>query len=235
MITAPSARLAVVPPDSREVMLVPDSQRPSSSPLRDRRYLDRGAHLRPGDFDSAASPHPRGRDLVCDLRRDRVPLRWPRGILGAGGYIVKPRGSCTRCGAGTGPARMIEIITPAGFEKYFIELAEATAAAGRRPDPSVTAPIAERFASHSISPRCPISSPATVCHRSGDVGSTFGMPATAERPRAGARVENSPWGLSATCPQAGDEPGRARRCSGAGSRVAHRCRRRLVRRSRGRG
>ena len=46
--------------------------------------------------------------------------------------------------AGTGPARMIEIITPAGFEKYFIELAEATAAAGRRPDPSVTAPIAER-------------------------------------------------------------------------------------------
>ena len=49
----------------------------------------------------------------------------------------------------------------------FIELAEATAAAGRRPDPSVTAPIAERF--HSISPRCPCSSPATVCDRSGDV------------------------------------------------------------------
>jgi hypothetical protein len=44
------------------------------------------------------------------------------------------------------PAQMIEIITPAGFEKYFIELAEATAAAGgRRPDPSVIAPIAERF------------------------------------------------------------------------------------------
>jgi hypothetical protein len=44
------------------------------------------------------------------------------------------------------PARMIEIISPAGFEKYFIALAEATAAAGgARPDPSVTAPIAERF------------------------------------------------------------------------------------------
>ena len=41
---------------------------------------------------------------------------------------------------------MIEIISPAGFEKYFMELAEATAAAGGvRPDPSVTAPIAERF------------------------------------------------------------------------------------------
>jgi hypothetical protein len=47
--------------------------------------------------------------------------------------------------AGTEPARMIEIVTPAGFEKYFIELAEATAAAGGRPDPSITAPIAERF------------------------------------------------------------------------------------------
>jgi hypothetical protein len=48
--------------------------------------------------------------------------------------------------AGDEPARMIEIISPAGFEKYFMELAEATAAGGGvRPDPSVTAPIAERF------------------------------------------------------------------------------------------
>jgi hypothetical protein len=35
--------------------------------------------------------------------------------------------------AGSEPARMIEIVSPAGFEKYFIELAEATAAAGGRP------------------------------------------------------------------------------------------------------
>jgi hypothetical protein len=40
---------------------------------------------------------------------------------------------------------MIEIITPAGFEKYFIALAEATAAAGGGPDPSVITPIAARF------------------------------------------------------------------------------------------
>jgi gentisate 1,2-dioxygenase len=66
--------------------------------------------------------------------------------LGAGGYIVKPRGEMhSMWNAGTEPARMIEIVTPAGFEKYFIELAEATAAAGGRPDPSITAPIAERF------------------------------------------------------------------------------------------
>jgi hypothetical protein len=47
--------------------------------------------------------------------------------------------------AGDQPARMIEIISPAGFEKYFIELAEATAAVRGRPDPSVMGPIAERF------------------------------------------------------------------------------------------
>lgn len=40
---------------------------------------------------------------------------------------------------------MIEIVSPGGFEDYFTELAEATAAAGRRPDPSVMGPIAERF------------------------------------------------------------------------------------------
>jgi hypothetical protein len=40
---------------------------------------------------------------------------------------------------------MIEIISPAGFERYFVELAEAVAAAGRVPDPSVMGAIAARF------------------------------------------------------------------------------------------
>ena len=65
--------------------------------------------------------------------------------LGAGGYIVKPRGSCTRCERRYWAGADGRDHHAAGFEKYFIELAEATAAAGRRPDPSVTAPIAERF------------------------------------------------------------------------------------------
>lgn len=66
--------------------------------------------------------------------------------LGAGGYIVKPRGELhSMWNAGAAPARMIEIVSPGGFEGYFIELAEATAAAGRRPDPSVIGAIAGRF------------------------------------------------------------------------------------------
>jgi len=46
-------------------------------------------------------------------------------VLGAGGYITKPRGEVhTMWNAGQTPARMIEIISPGGFEGFFRELAE---------------------------------------------------------------------------------------------------------------
>lgn len=49
-------------------------------------------------------------------------------VLGAGGYITKPRGELhTMWNAGPVPARMIEIISPAGFEHFFRELAEMLA------------------------------------------------------------------------------------------------------------
>ena len=41
-------------------------------------------------------------------------------MLGPGGYIVKPRGEVhAMWNAGLTPARMIEIISPAGFEELF--------------------------------------------------------------------------------------------------------------------
>jgi quercetin dioxygenase-like cupin family protein len=44
-------------------------------------------------------------------------------VLEAGGYITKPRGELhTMWNAGPEEARMIEIITPAGFERYFAEV-----------------------------------------------------------------------------------------------------------------
>jgi mannose-6-phosphate isomerase-like protein (cupin superfamily) len=50
-------------------------------------------------------------------------------VLGAGGYITKPRGELhAMWNAGTVPARMIEIISPAGFEHLFRELADLVAA-----------------------------------------------------------------------------------------------------------
>jgi quercetin dioxygenase-like cupin family protein len=46
-------------------------------------------------------------------------------VLGAGGYITKPRGELhAMWNAGKVPARMIEIISPAGFEHFFRELAD---------------------------------------------------------------------------------------------------------------
>jgi hypothetical protein len=47
--------------------------------------------------------------------------------------------------ASSEPARMIEIISPAGFERYFIELAEAIAAIGGQRDPAVMGEVAERY------------------------------------------------------------------------------------------
>ncbi|WP_053202074.1 cupin domain-containing protein [Jiangella muralis] len=49
-------------------------------------------------------------------------------VLGPGGYITKPRGEIhTMWNAGREPARMIEIITPAGFEHFFHSMAELVA------------------------------------------------------------------------------------------------------------
>jgi quercetin dioxygenase-like cupin family protein len=50
-------------------------------------------------------------------------------VLGAGGYITKPRGELhAMWNAGKVPARMIEIISPAGFESFFREMADLAAA-----------------------------------------------------------------------------------------------------------
>src|SRR5215210_9042346 len=49
-------------------------------------------------------------------------------VLGPGGYITKPRGELhAMWNAGTVPARMIEIISPAGFEIFFRDVAELAA------------------------------------------------------------------------------------------------------------
>jgi len=65
-------------------------------------------------------------------------------VLGPGGYITKPRGELhAMWNAGSTPARMIEIISPAGFEHFFREICEL-AAAGPADAADVTA-IADRY------------------------------------------------------------------------------------------
>ena len=65
-------------------------------------------------------------------------------ILEAGGYISKPRGELhTMWNAGTDEARMIEVITPAGFQRFFLELAEIFEAGP--PNPATLEPLAMSY------------------------------------------------------------------------------------------
>jgi hypothetical protein len=65
-------------------------------------------------------------------------------VLGAGGYITKPRGEMhTMWNAGPVPARMIEVISPAGFEVFFRDLSQLLA--NGPPPPDTVAEIAARY------------------------------------------------------------------------------------------
>ncbi|MGH3645982.1 MAG: cupin domain-containing protein [Micromonosporaceae bacterium] len=65
-------------------------------------------------------------------------------VLGPGGYVSKPRGELhAMWNAGSTPARMIEVISPAGFEHFFRELAEMVAS-GQVDFPMVSA-LATRY------------------------------------------------------------------------------------------
>jgi quercetin dioxygenase-like cupin family protein len=63
----------------------------------------------------------------------------------AGDLIFKPRGQWhTFWNAGDAPARILEIISPAGFERYFEELLDLLPKASP-PDPKAIASLAERY------------------------------------------------------------------------------------------
>lgn len=65
-------------------------------------------------------------------------------VLGAGGYIIKPRGQVhAMWNAGSTPARMIEIISPAGFEGFFREFADMNDAGSI--DVAEVAKLAKRY------------------------------------------------------------------------------------------
>lgn len=66
---------------------------------------------------------------------------------GPGAYALKPRGvPHTFWNPGPGSARIVEIISPAGFERYFDEIAEViSAAAGGEPDFARISEIAGRY------------------------------------------------------------------------------------------
>jgi quercetin dioxygenase-like cupin family protein len=65
-------------------------------------------------------------------------------VLGPGGYIIKPRGQIhAMWNAGSTPARMIEVISPAGFEGFFRELVSMSDVG--RPDAEAVGNVAARY------------------------------------------------------------------------------------------
>ena len=85
---------------------------------------------------------------------------------GPGDLIFKPRGQWhTFWNAGFEPARVLEIISPGGFESYFEQLSELLAA-GSPPDPEKVSVIADRFGLEL--------EPASIPRLTAEHGLTFG-------------------------------------------------------------
>lgn len=81
----------------------------------------------PFDVGALVPPHVHHReDEISIVLEGTIGFRSDdnEAVLSEGGYIVKPRGEVhAMWNAGDVPARMVEIITPAGFDRFFRELA----------------------------------------------------------------------------------------------------------------
>ena len=147
MLTLTNAHLAVVEPNGADAPLIPGLTATTRLSSAQTGSISIVEHVfSPG---ALVPPHTHTlEDEISYVVSGEIGFRsnGKEVSLAAGGYIVKPRGELhSMWNAGSSPARMIEIISPAGFEKYFVELAEAVAAAGRVPDPSIMGAIAGRF------------------------------------------------------------------------------------------
>ena len=147
MLTSASAHLAVVEPHRPDAPLIPGITATTRLTSAETGSISIVEHLfSPG---ALVPPHRHTlEDEISYVVSGDIGFRsnGKEVTLGAGGYIVKPRGELhSMWNAGDTPARMIEIINPAGFEKYFVDLAEAVAAAGGLPDPSTMGAIAGPF------------------------------------------------------------------------------------------
>jgi quercetin dioxygenase-like cupin family protein len=101
----------------------------------------------PFDVGALVPPHVHHlEDEVSIVIEGRIGFRSEdkEAVLSEGGYIVKPRGEVhAMWNAGDVPARMIEIITPAGFDKFFREVASLTAQG--QPTPPELMELAARY------------------------------------------------------------------------------------------
>jgi quercetin dioxygenase-like cupin family protein len=146
VIAAPPARLTVVKPHAPDSPMVPGFTATTRLTPAETGSVSIVEHVFAPRF--LVPPHRHTReDEISYVVEGEIGFRSDgREVsLGAGGYIVKPRGELhSMWNATDAPARMIEMISPAGFERYFVEVAEAVAAAGRV-GPDILDPIAARY------------------------------------------------------------------------------------------
>ena len=90
----------------------------------------------------------RNEDEYSYILEGRIGARIGDEILeaGAGSYIIKPRDiPHTFWNVGPEPARLIEIITPAGFEHFFHELGDLAATSAHDDFPRLRAELGARY------------------------------------------------------------------------------------------
>lgn len=101
----------------------------------------------PFDVGALVPPHVHSReDEISIVLEGEIGFRSEdrEAVLGPGGYILKPRNEVhAMWNAGRVPARMIEVISPAGFEGFFREMVGMTAQG--RPDPDELARLGEKY------------------------------------------------------------------------------------------
>ena len=115
-------------------------------------------------------------------------------VYGAPGDLVfKPRGQWhTFWNAGDEPARILEIISPAGFERYFAEVVGLLRAGP--PRPSALGEIASATGSRSIARAFPVSPPSTACtsaHRRPSSSARWQCAAALQRQHACRRLAHA--------------------------------------------
>ena len=102
--------------------------------------------IRPGTLGAAPHTHTQ-EDEISLVLEGEVGVQIGEEVFQAtpGTYVMKPRGvPHTFWNAGPAPARIQEIITPAGFERYFLEVAEVLGPGGP-PDVKRIMEIAARY------------------------------------------------------------------------------------------
>ncbi|HEV2073744.1 MAG TPA: cupin domain-containing protein [Thermomicrobiales bacterium] len=102
--------------------------------------------LLPGQLGSPPHTHANEDEVSILLEGEiRVLIGEDVFTAGAGAYVVKPRGLPHAFWNATSvPARFVEIVSPPGFEQYFVEVADLLSAAGP-PDMGGLARIAGRY------------------------------------------------------------------------------------------